>query len=140
MPRVVKIHAIENQAKHILLQRCYLFVDTYIYNFVWIIPHICFEFSKKSHLFQWHDFFVSSINYFAMIDLILSMLIVIGAYLGSACFAIVLFRIFFPLKSKPIENKLTFSYTGNNTIHSSSKNKVHLLSVSGRKDWVKMNS
>jgi hypothetical protein len=76
-----------------------------------------------------------------MRDLILSILLIAITYIGSAGFAIVLFRIFFPLKVKAAkENKLTFTYSRNKTTHFSTNNKVHLLSVSGRKDWVKVRS
>ena len=75
-----------------------------------------------------------------MRDLILSILLIAVTYVGSVGFAIVLFRIFFPLKVKASEeNKLTFTYLRNRTTHSSN-NKVHLLSVSGRRDWVKVRS
>lgn len=76
-----------------------------------------------------------------MRDLILSIPLIAVTYVGSAGFAIVLFRMFFPLKVKTAEkNKLTFTYSRNKTTHSSSNNKVHLLSVSGRRDWVKVRS
>lgn len=77
-----------------------------------------------------------------MSDLILSVLVIVGTYIGSAVFALVLFRIFFPLRAKVIgENKLTFSYSENKSENSSNQNKVvHLLSLHGRRDWVKINS
>lgn len=74
-------------------------------------------------------------------DLISGILVIAGSYLGSAVFAIALFRIFFPLKTKAVdEKKLTFSYTKNGTANSSTKNKVHLLSIGDGGDWVKVNS
>jgi hypothetical protein len=76
-----------------------------------------------------------------MQEFILSILIISGAYIGSTVFAIALFKLFFPLKSKPInEHKLTFSYSKNKSIHSSAKDKVRLLSGDGRRVWVKISS
>lgn len=74
-----------------------------------------------------------------MLDLILSIALIAGTYIGSVVFAIGLFRLFFPLKSKVVENKLTLTYSRNKTPHSS-KNNIHWLSVNGRRDWVKVNS
>lgn len=75
-----------------------------------------------------------------MRDLIFGIFLIGGTYIGSAAFAILLFRIFFPLKTKTLaENKLTYSFSGNRE-NSSTKNRVHLLSVRGRGDWVKINS
>jgi hypothetical protein len=74
-------------------------------------------------------------------DLIAGILVIAGSYVGSAVFAIALFRVFFPLKTKTVkENKLTFSYTRNGTANSSTKNKVQMLSIGERGDWVKVNS
>mgnify|MGYP003579113269 CR=1 FL=1 len=74
-------------------------------------------------------------------DLISGILLIAGTYAGSALFAIVLFRIFFPLKTRAVqENKLTFSYTKEKTAKSSTKNKVHLLRVGDGQGWVKVNS
>ena len=74
-----------------------------------------------------------------MRDLILSIFLIAGTYVCSAGFAIVLFRMFFPLKTKSIEpNKLTFE-AGGNRWRPSAKTKVHLLAVSG-KNLVKANS
>ena len=77
-----------------------------------------------------------------MMDLISGIFLIAGSYVGSALFAIVLFRIFFPLKTRVVEeeNKLTFSYTRNKTENSSTKNKVHLLSMGEKQGWVKVNS
>jgi hypothetical protein len=77
-----------------------------------------------------------------MIDLFMSILIIGGTYLGSVGFSILLFRIFFPLKSKPvIENRVAFTYFKNNAIHASSKNRVVFMSDDGRRRaWVKVNS
>ena len=88
----------------------------------------------------WHDFLDPSVN-ICMQEFIVSIFIIAGAYIGSAVFAIALFKLFFPLKSKPVtEHKLTFSYSKNKSVHSTAKNKVHLLSVSARRNWVKVNS
>jgi hypothetical protein len=76
-----------------------------------------------------------------MNNVISGILLIAGTYAGSALFAIVLFRIFFPLKTKAVqENKLTFSYTKDKTAKSSTKNKVHLLPMRDGESWVKVNS
>lgn len=78
-----------------------------------------------------------------MIDLVMSILIIAGTYLGSVGFSVFLFRLFFPLESKPlIENRVTtFTYFRNNTAHASSKGRVAFMSEDGRKRvWVKVNS
>lgn len=76
-----------------------------------------------------------------MIDLVMSILIIAGTYLGSVGFSILLFRIFFPLKSKPVvENRMTFTYFKNNAAHTSSQNRVAFMSDDGRRRaWVKVN-
>ena len=79
-----------------------------------------------------------------MSDLISGVLLIAVAYMGSGVFAIVLFRIFFPLKDTAVEkdtadeNKLTFSYR--NKADSTTKNRGHLLSTRERQGWVKVNS
>lgn len=76
-----------------------------------------------------------------MRDLILSIFLIVGAYIGSAVFAIVLFRIFFPLKAKVVsENNLMITYTRQKNTQASTNHKVQLLSVGGRKGWVKASS
>ncbi len=75
-----------------------------------------------------------------MWELILSISLITGTYLGSAVFAIVLFRIFFPLKKKSIESKLTLTYSRNRMSNASTKNRIEWSSVNGRRDWVKVNS
>jgi hypothetical protein len=78
---------------------------------------------------------------FHMRDLILSIFLVAGTYMCSAGFAIVLFRIFFPLKTKTGEvGKLTFAVNRNKWRNTSTKSKIPLFSVSGRKDLVKIGS
>jgi hypothetical protein len=75
-----------------------------------------------------------------MRDLISSIFLIAGTYVCSAGFAIVLFRMFFPLKTKYREsNNLTFE-TGGNRWRPSTRTKVHLLAVSGRKGLVKASS
>jgi hypothetical protein len=75
-----------------------------------------------------------------MLDFILSVALIAGAYIGSVIFAIALFRLFFPLKSKSVENKLTLTYSRNKMSNSTVKNKIHWLPENGRRDWVKVNS
>ncbi len=78
-----------------------------------------------------------------MIDLVKSILIIAGTYLGSVGFSVLLFRLFFPLKSKPVmENRVTtFTYFRNNKAHASPKNRMAFLSNDGGKRvWVKVNS
>ena len=76
-----------------------------------------------------------------MRDVILSIFLIAGAYVCSTGFAIVLFRIFFPLKTKPaVVNKLAFATNKNKWRQASAKTKVVLFSVSGKSDWVKMSS
>jgi hypothetical protein len=54
--------------------------------------------------------------------------------LCSIGFSIVIFRIFFPLKSREIEEgKLTLTYSKSKLPRSLTENKMDLLSVRGRK-------
>lgn len=76
-----------------------------------------------------------------MRDLILSIFLIAGTYMCSAGFAILLFRIFFPLKTKSLEvGKLTFSANRNKWRSTSAKVKVPLFSISGKRDLVKISS
>ena len=76
-----------------------------------------------------------------MRDLIQGIFLIAGAYFASAAFAFVLFRIFFPLKTKAVMgDKLTVTYTTHKTIHASTNHKVRLISVGGRKGLAKANS
>ena len=78
-----------------------------------------------------------------MIDLVIGILIIAGAYIGSVGFSVLLFRLFFPLESKPVmENRVsTFTYFKNNAAHTSSKSRMALISSNGGKRvWVKVNS
>lgn len=76
-----------------------------------------------------------------MSDLILSIFLVAGTYVCSAGFAIVLFRIFFPLKTKSIEvGKLTVTTNKNKWRNTSTKSKIPLFFISGKRDLVKMGS
>lgn len=77
-----------------------------------------------------------------MIDVITSFAVIAGTYLGSACFTILLFRLFFPLKMKPVSDKISVAYLRNSTSPAApSKSKMYLLSVDGRrKAWVKVSS
>jgi len=82
---------------------------------------------------HWHDFFDCVRNYFNMADLILFISLIAGTYLCCAVFAILIFRIFFPLTAKEeIKNhEMTLTYSKTKTL-SSTKNKIDLLSVNGR--------
>lgn len=76
-----------------------------------------------------------------MADVILSIAVVVGTYLGSAVFAIALFKIFFPLKKKDVKQlRLTYSYSGNKSPQSTAKNKIQFLSGGGRRDLLKVSS
>jgi hypothetical protein len=76
-----------------------------------------------------------------MRDLILSIFLVAGTYVCSAGFAILLFRIFFPLKTRSLEvGKLTVTANKNKWRNASTKNKVPLFSISGKRDLVKISS
>ena len=77
-----------------------------------------------------------------MIDIITSFAVIAGTYLGSACFTILLFRIFFPLKIKPVSDKISVAYLRNSASPAApSKSKMYLLSVDGRRRaWVKVSS
>jgi hypothetical protein len=75
-----------------------------------------------------------------MRDLFLGIFLIAATYVGCAAFAVTLFRIFFPLKTKVAgQEKLTYSHSINRE-SSSTKNKVHLLSMRGRSDWIKANT
>jgi hypothetical protein len=77
-----------------------------------------------------------------MIDLVMSILIIAGTYLGGVGFSILLFRLFFPLESKPVaKNPLTFTYFKNDTAHASSKTRMAFMSDGGgKRAWVKVSS
>lgn len=72
-------------------------------------------------------------------ELIFGIFLITGTYVGSAVFAIILFKLFFPLKAKPAEDSKIY-YSAGNRENSSTKNTVPMLSVGGRRDWVKINS
>jgi hypothetical protein len=74
-----------------------------------------------------------------MSELIFGIFLITGTYVGSAVFAIVLFKLFFPLKAKP-EKEHKLSYPPGEQENSSTKNTVPVLTVSGRRDWVKINT
>ena len=76
-----------------------------------------------------------------MSDLILSIFLIAGTYVCSTGFAIVLFRMFFPLKTKSVEmSRLTFTTNKNKWRNVPAKTKVQLFSISGKRDLVKMGS
>ena len=76
-----------------------------------------------------------------MRDVILSIFLVAGTYICSTGFAIMLFRMFFLLKTKSLEtSKLAFEEGGNRWRSSAAKPRVGLLTVGGRKDFVKISS
>ena len=76
-----------------------------------------------------------------MRDLIVSIFLIAGAYVCSTGFAIVLFRIFFPLKTKSVEmSKLTFTTNKNKWRMPPAKTKAQLFSISGKRDLVKIGS
>lgn len=73
-------------------------------------------------------------NYSIMRDLILFITLIAGTYLCSVGFSIVVFRMFFPLKARETEeSRLTLTYSKSKMAQSSTKNKVHVLSVSSRR-------
>jgi len=76
-----------------------------------------------------------------MSDLILGIFLIAGTYVCSTGFAIVLFRMFFPLKTKSVEmSKLTFTTNNNKWRNIPAKSKVELFAISGKRDLVKMGS
>jgi hypothetical protein len=77
-----------------------------------------------------------------MREIMLGILVIAGSYMGSAAFAIVLFRIFFPLKTKMTNaiGTMNFTYSKNKSIQNSPNRKVQVVSVGGNRGWVKMNS
>jgi hypothetical protein len=76
-----------------------------------------------------------------MSDLILSIFLIAGTYVCSTGFAIVLFRMFFPLKTKSVEmSKLTLTANKNKWRNVPAKTKVQLFSINGKRDLVKMGS
>lgn len=72
-------------------------------------------------------------------EVIFGIFLITGTYVGSAVFAIILFRLFFPLKAKTA-GKNNLNYSPGDRENSSAKNTVPILSVDGRRDWVKVNS
>jgi hypothetical protein len=72
-------------------------------------------------------------------ELIFGIFLITGTYVGSAVFAIVLFKLFFPLKAKA-EKEVKPSYFPGVREKSSTKNTVPVLSVTGGRDWVKINT
>jgi hypothetical protein len=86
-------------------------------------------------------FFQELRKLFHMYDLILSIFLIAGTYVCSAGFAVLLFRIFFPLKTKSLDaGKLTFTANKNKWRNTSAKSKSPLFSISGKRDWVKISS
>lgn len=86
-------------------------------------------------------FFPGLRKLFHMLDLFLSIFLVAGTYMCSAGFAVVLFRIFFPLKTKTAGvPKLTLAVNRNKWRNTSTKSKIPLFSISGKKDLVKIGS
>ena len=76
-----------------------------------------------------------------MRDLILGIFLIAGAYVCSTGFAIVLFRMFFPLKTKSVEmSRLTFTTNKNKWRNPPAKTKAQLFSISGKRDLVKIGS
>ena len=76
-----------------------------------------------------------------MREFVWSIFLIAATYVCSTGFAIVLFRIFFPLKTKSIEaSKLTVVEGGNRWRPLPAREKVQLLSVGGRKAFVKVSS
>lgn len=69
-----------------------------------------------------------------MRDLILSIALIAGTYLSSVGFAIAIFRLFFPLQKKEAQrnNSFTLAYS-KNKIGATSKNKIQLASLNGRR-------
>jgi hypothetical protein len=86
----------------------------------------------------WHGFF--RLRWIMdMGELILGIFLITGTYVGSAAFAIILFRLFFPLRAKTAEKSNLNHLTGDRQ-NSLSKNTVPILSVDGRRGWVKVNT
>ena len=109
--------------------------------FGYIFPHKFVGEPLFRKLSGWHDFFIPLNKLLRMRDLILSIFLIAGAYIGSIVFAIALFRIFFPLKAKVVkEDKLLATYTRRKTTHASTNHNVQLLSAGGRRGWVKASS
>ena len=76
-----------------------------------------------------------------MSDLILGIFLIAGTYVCSTGFAIVLFRVFFPLKTKSVEmTRLTVTSNKNKWRNVPVKTKVQLFSISEKRDLVKMGS
>jgi hypothetical protein len=74
-----------------------------------------------------------------MSEFIFGIFLITGTYVGSAVFAILLFRFFFPLKANTAEGN-NLHYSRGDRENSSIKNTDPVLSVGGRRDWVKVNS
>jgi hypothetical protein len=76
-----------------------------------------------------------------MSGFIFGIFLITGTYVGSAVFAIMLFRVFFPLKVKArTAERNNLHYSAGERENSSIKNTSPILSVDGRRDWVKVNS
>jgi hypothetical protein len=76
-----------------------------------------------------------------MSDLILSIFLIAVTYACSTGFAIVLFRMFFPLKTKSVEMaRLNVTTTKNKWRNVPAKNKVQLFSINRKRDLVKVGS
>lgn len=71
-----------------------------------------------------------------MSDLILGIFLIAVCYVGSVMFAIVLFRLFFPLNIK-VEGQEKSTYSFSSSESSLTKNSE---SVGDRRGWVKINS
>ena len=78
-----------------------------------------------------------------MRDLILFIFLIAGTYLCSIGFAVVMFRIFFPLKAKENiqESKLRLTYSNNKMPNSSTKGKMDLLTEAKEgSGWAKVHT
>lgn len=73
-------------------------------------------------------------------EVIFGIFLVTGTYVGSAVFAIILFHLFFPLKTKVRSFEDIYLKTSEKNESSSTKNTVPVLPVDGRSGWVKVNS
>jgi hypothetical protein len=73
-------------------------------------------------------------------EVIFGVLLVTGTYVGSAVFAIILFRLFFPLKTKVQSFDDLYLSSLEKKESSSTKNTVTVFSAGGRRSWVKVNT
>lgn len=73
-------------------------------------------------------------------EVIFGIFLVAGTYFGSAVFAIILFRLFFPLKTKVQSFDDLYLSSLEKKESTSTKNTVTVFSAGGRRSWVKINS